>query len=386
MEVKNGKIINDGTRTIVAGLMLPGMQENLGLSSSEFEIPSYLEITADASDFELGMAISVVTNEIFADLDFSGLDSVEQLSAELNKMNSAMDQLVGGSADLTAGVEKLYEKASVLPDGVAQLSSGAAQLEAGATALDAGVDTLQSSLEDSLQAGINQLVGDGYVNSTALASGVEALGDSVIDSTLEQYNTSFAALLPIFANFSLPDEALTHENYSASLTAWISAMDDTSVAAVLANYGQDASTLKAQFTALNTSLASIDTLITNTKAYTAGVNQIAAGINGDLIDGVSQLKSGSSALADGAATLSDSIDTLNDSAPALVDGISQLRDGSTKVSAGLKQFNEEAIQKLIGIYNNNVRVIIDKLQAISNVAKNNKSNVKYIYRIDEIKK
>lgn len=38
---------------------------------------------------------------------------------------------------------------------------------------------------------------------------------------------------------------------------------------------------------------------------------------------------------------------MKDSAPALVDGITQLRDGSMELSDGLKQFNEEGIQKLI---------------------------------------
>ena len=386
IEVKNGKLINDGARTIVAGLMMPGMQENLGLSSADFEIPSYLEITTDASNFELGMVVSVVTNEIFSDLDFSGLNSVEQLSAELNKMSSAMDQLVGGSADLTTGIEKLYEKASALPDGVAKLSAGSLELKAGTAKLDAGVAQLQNKVKTNLQTGANQIVGDNYANSTALSAGVEKLANNVIGSTLTQYNPSFEPLFPIFEAVDLPAEALTHDNYNTILTAWIAAMDKPEVVAILSNYGQNAQELKVKFNTLKTSLIQLDTLIAQTKAYTEGVNQVAAGINNELIPGIDELKAGTTKIAAGTSELSNGVETLNNSAPALVDGISQLRDGSTKLSAGLKQFNEEAVKKLVSVYNNNVRGIIDRLQAISNVAKNNSSKTKYIYRIDEIKK
>ncbi|MBQ3352377.1 hypothetical protein IJG91_01810 [Candidatus Saccharibacteria bacterium] len=386
IEVKNGKLINDGARTIVAGLMMPGMQENLGLSSADFEIPSYLEITTDASNFELGMVVSVVTNEIFSDLDFSGLNSVEQLSAELNKMSSAMDQLVGGSADLTTGIEKLYEKASALPDGVAKLSAGSLELKAGTAKLDAGVAQLQNKVKTNLQTGANQIVGDNYANSTALSAGVEKLANNVIGSTLTQYNPSFEPLFPIFETVDLPAEALTHDNYNTILTAWIAAMDKPEVVAILSNYGQNAQELKVKFNTLKTSLIQLDTLIAQTKAYTEGVNQVAAGINNELILGIDELKAGTTKIAAGTSELSNGVETLNNSAPALVDGISQLRDGSTKLSAGLKQFNEEAVKKLVNVYNNNVRGIIDRLQAISNVAKNNSSKTKYIYRIDEIKK
>ena len=47
VEVSNGKAINDGTRTIVAGFALPGMQDSLDIDKDEMEIPDYVEITAD---------------------------------------------------------------------------------------------------------------------------------------------------------------------------------------------------------------------------------------------------------------------------------------------------------------------------------------------------
>lgn len=42
VEVSNGKAINDGTRTIVAGFALPGMQDSLDIDKDEMEIPDYV--------------------------------------------------------------------------------------------------------------------------------------------------------------------------------------------------------------------------------------------------------------------------------------------------------------------------------------------------------
>lgn len=386
VEATNAKIINDGSRIIVAGITLPGMQENLGLSSSELELPSYLEFSADAKDFKLDMSVSLVTNEVFKDIDVSQLDSLDQLESQLNKMNDAMDQLVGGSSDLAQGIETLYEKASALPDGVAKLYDGSLKLANGAGDLNAGITALKSSIESKLIKNANLIVGDNYANSTAISNGVAQLADTVIDAALDEYNPLFEPLFPIFQNFGLPAEALTHENYATNLTAWIAAMDKAEIIAVLAHYGQDAAALKVQFTTLKTKLESIDTLAASVKSYTGGVNQLVAGISGELLSGVTELESGSVSLASGAEELSSGVSTLNDSAPALVSGINQLRDGSTKLSSGLKQFNEEAIQKLLNFYNGDIKRLTSRIKDIAAVARNNSSNTKYIYRTDEIKK
>lgn len=388
VEVANAKLINDGTRTIIAGVALPGMQENLGVSGADLEIPSYIEWTADVKDFTLDMTVSVATSEIFNNIDVSKLDTLDQLEAELNKMSSAMNQLVGGSSELAQGIETLYQKASALPSGIEQLYSGSKELSAGTALLNAGIAELETSIKTKMQAGVNQIVGENYANSKQLVQGLSQLVETTISTALDQYNPAFSQLLPIFEATGYPATALTRDNYATNLAAWTKAMDDAQVQAALAYYapGQNPAVLKAQFTTMLTKLSSADQLLAGVKSYTAGVNQLAAGINGDLLDGVNELKTGSTQLAAGAEELSAGISTLNDSAPVLVSGINQLRDGSTKLSSGLKQFNEEAVQKLISFYRNDVKTLANKIRDIVYIARNHSSNVKYIYRSDAIKK
>ena len=51
VEVSSGKVVNDGTKTVVVGMAMPGLQESLGLSKNDVDIPSNIEITMDATGF-----------------------------------------------------------------------------------------------------------------------------------------------------------------------------------------------------------------------------------------------------------------------------------------------------------------------------------------------
>lgn len=91
VEVSNGKAINDGTRTIVAGFALPGMQDSLDIDKDEMEIPDYVEITADTTNFELSTTMTVAMNDIFNDVDFQRL-TIRLTSLRILLMNSRMPQ------------------------------------------------------------------------------------------------------------------------------------------------------------------------------------------------------------------------------------------------------------------------------------------------------
>ena len=64
VEVTNGKLINDGDRTIVAGIAFPGLQSDLNISEDKLSIPSYVEITADVKNFKMSNTVTLATNEI----------------------------------------------------------------------------------------------------------------------------------------------------------------------------------------------------------------------------------------------------------------------------------------------------------------------------------
>lgn len=199
VEVSNGKVINDGDRTAVIGLALPGFQENLAIDKDKFEIPSYVEVTADVTDFSLGMTVTMATNTLFNNIDTENIDSLSDLSDSMAKLDDAMAQLLDGSSALYDGLCTLLDKSSELINGIGQLAEGAAKLKEGAYSLDGGAKQLSdgvfalSSGLDTLSANNDKLNGGAKQVFETLLSTVgaqlKAAGLSVPELTIENYDS-----------------------------------------------------------------------------------------------------------------------------------------------------------------------------------------------------
>ena len=66
VEVKNGKVSQNGDSNVVIGYALPGIKESLNVKDSDFiddlELPEDFEVTADVKDFKLDTAMTIVAN------------------------------------------------------------------------------------------------------------------------------------------------------------------------------------------------------------------------------------------------------------------------------------------------------------------------------------
>lgn len=210
--VTNGKLVNDGDRTVVVGLAFPGLQENLNLSRDQLSIPCSVEITADVTDFSLGMTVTLACNDLFSqlgDVDLGSLDA----AGSLNKLTDAMDQLLNGSSALYDGLTTLLDKSGELAAGVEELAQGAAAIKAGADSLDEGAAELKAGLAD-LSEGLNKL----SANSAALNGGAEQVFDSLLETATAQIRAK---------GLTVPD--LTIENYAEELNKLIKSLDETTV-------------------------------------------------------------------------------------------------------------------------------------------------------------
>ena len=260
VEVSNGKAINDGTRTIVAGFALPGMQDSLDIDKDEMEIPDYVEITADTTDFELSTTMTVAMNDIFNDVDFSKVDDkVDELKDSLDELEDAAEQLVDGSSQLydgigtlldksgtlIEGIDKLYDGAEqvnsgakkldsgagdlsngakTLDDGAAKLKSGASQLDSGASQLDSGLATLAggASQVDNGAASLSS-----YVATLAGGLGKLSSNSATLNGGAEQmFNKLLSTADILIAASGLKADKLTIKNYDSVLEGLISSLSD----------------------------------------------------------------------------------------------------------------------------------------------------------------
>ncbi len=373
VDVANGKLINDGSRTVVIGIAFPGLQENLAISKDALDIPDYVEISADANNFRLDMTVTLAANEIFNELDADGLDSVSELGASMDELTDGMDQLLDGSSQLYDGLAALLEKSDELTDGIGQLAAGAESLKNGAGSLDAGAAELRTGAAQ-LSEGLSALAS----NNDTLNGGAR----QVFDTLLSAANTQLAA-----AGLDVP--ALTVENYAQVLNGVIASLNGN------AAYGQaqpaDAAAGARSLIALKASLDSYNVFFSGLQSYTAGVADAAAGA-GTLKAGTDDLKGGTSELAAGASELYEGILTLKNGTPALVDGITRLRDGAMQLSEGLREFNEKGIGKLADAADGGLGELSARFRATRDVSLRYKNfagaseemdgQVKFIYRTD----
>jgi len=170
---KSGKVVNDGDRTIVVGILMPGLEESLDLSGefAEIEIPDSIEITMDSENFELSNILTYSSpNIITEDFDFSKFDD---LFDNMNKLQDGMNKIIDGSNKLYDGTVELADGTTKLKDGTGKLSSGVTELKnVVSSSISALVNDSSNALdENTLKAISNQAV-------QTVSKELNAIGDS----------------------------------------------------------------------------------------------------------------------------------------------------------------------------------------------------------------
>lgn len=392
--IDHGKIISDADKNIVVGIAFPGLEENLKLEGTDFEIPDSVTITANVENASVGPTITVASSEILDQFDFSDVKDFDGLEDSVEELENAADQLVDGSRDasdgsralsdgsgtlvdgtealadgiytlnekggsLIGGVSALANGVSAYTDGVGTLAQGSQELKAGADALKAGAAGAQEGIKaakagtDQLAAGYTDEESGAVAGANALCAGVEQLSDSLgnassIGLTEEQKAmiTGMAAQMAQTAADAMPEEAFpsaeAKQMYVSNLSAgyanvlmqqFTNTMNTT--ADVVKQ--QIKSNVDAQLLPGAQRLcAGIGTLSEGTLALQQGLNQLYAGSDA-LVQGTDSLCQGTAALQQGAEQLDQNSESLRSGSAALKEGSMQLVGGVQKLSSGASQ-------------------------------------------------
>ena len=175
--ISNGKVIDDGTKTTVIGMAMPGLQESLGVSVDEVEILSNIEITMDATDFETNGIFSYVTPKVLEEEDIKAFDKLDEIYAQLNTLQSSMNQIQEGANTLKDGAETYSEKSQEFNNAMNQVSEGVSSVNSNYSQIDTGITTINQG-STSLKNGAEQLnAGIGELSSqlTSMPDSIEAL-------------------------------------------------------------------------------------------------------------------------------------------------------------------------------------------------------------------
>lgn len=247
VQVTNGKVINDGNHTVAVGFACPGLQEDLGIESEDFEIPSSFDITADVTDFQLSTTMTLATNDIFNNVEFTKADNkLQSLTKKLDELTAATDKLIDGSSQLYKGISTLLDKSGDLISGVKTLAAGAKKLNSGAKALNTGAVTLDKgavSLDKGslkLKSGMQKLA-KGLTELSSNSSTLNGGAKKVFVSLLSTADTQIAAA-------GIEAEKLTISNYSKVLNDIANSLTEENIKELAVNKAKETVTaaVKAQ--------------------------------------------------------------------------------------------------------------------------------------------
>ncbi len=362
--VSSGKVIDDGTKTIVVGMGMPGLQESLGISKDEIEIPSNIEITMDTTDFKSESIISYVTPKVIDEKDLKVFDNLNQIEAQVDTLQSSSKKIEEGANTLKSGVTVAYQGAKTIQS---EVSKATKSLSTNKT------DALNSeTLAQIKTSAVSQVSKQMATQKATIVATAKAQAEAMADSqktTTE--NMAFSAAQTMI-NGNPQYQAL----YS-TLNDNQKALFETAIKATASTTAKTASGKTAETTAgtvaeqvAGTVASSLSTTITTTVANevkTVAQEQVVSQMN-----------------------------TLNEGLKQLTDGLAKLDNGATQLSQGIKTFNEQGINKICNYIKGDAKNLtnrIEKLTELSNEYNNftilnsdSTGNVKFIMIIDAIKK
>lgn len=327
----NAKIADQDNKIMIIGYAFPGLDANLGTDFLSHEIT----VEADTTDFEISEIYSLLTNEIFTEIDTSKLSSIDELVNSVNQLSSGLDEIISGTSTLSDGLNSAI-------DGISKLAAGANELKTGADTLAAGTSALYAGTTE-LESGLNAIVS----NNATINGGVNML----INDTLSKVNAAIKAYDNTYE--------VNLNNYNVVLPAIISVLPD----------GESK-------TALTSAKQALD-LYTGILQYTAGVAAAR--------DGAATINANMAALSSGAATLAEGATTLDNGFGTLVSGTTELYNGSVTLKDGLNTFKTSGIDKLVNFANQDAASFVYNFRQTVSAAKSYTTHTKFIFKTPSIK-
>lgn len=378
INITNGKVIDDGNKTVVLGLALPGLQESLNISKDKVEIPNTIEITMESDKFEMGSVMSYVTPKVIEKEDLSIFDEIEDLYQKVDTLSSSSKQILDGANTFKNGTETYSEKIQEFESAMKQVSDGMTSANSNYSKINEGIKTLNTSSSE-LNAGSKQ-VADGISQVEANLNTVnEKLGEILNGSQSLQdgENQIIAGIDTIIAKLNaLP--TVDNSSKITELKTLIQANQGSITKLTTANTTlqqqydaiEDVATkeaLKAQIDGNNSMIqllqANIQALNSTAETLTAtdsnsiqelktGLSQVKSGLtslkNGTdtLTTGIGVLKEGTNTLAQKTGELGAGANSLYQGTNKLVEGTSTLKTGSEEMKKGLSTLDNGGSQLL----------------------------------------
>lgn len=202
IEVENAMLLTEGSRQVVVGYAMPGLDEKL-------ELPDHFTVKAKADHAEISWMMTLATAEPIDVLCDEVGDDVKDLTELKDQAVSLLTALSEGKdlPEMDGDWKTVTDTLTELNDGVSQLVTGAQALKDGADQLTEGIASLE----------------DGLTTLTANNDTLNAAASQLFDAVLATANQQLASAGLDQAGITLPE--LTQENYAEALQTVLDALN-----------------------------------------------------------------------------------------------------------------------------------------------------------------
>ena len=389
INVTNGKVITNGTTSIIAMISTPGLYESLGIDKLK-EMDTAV-ITYDTDSFELSSIYSIATPKLIESSDLDIFDNIDKIYSSINTLSSSSNKLKNGSNEILNGANKLKDGVSKLVDGVNKLYGGSKLIK---NSIEEAIENLRKdnspAIDDNTLAYIKN---EAITNSKSRA--IEKAKEEVNKTFTEEYKNLIASqaveklksnstyqdlqnkklmleksgitpsLINICKSENIPSEYLeiciNNKEYITQYTTlnqMITLMQETAKQTAIETAYQ---------TAIQTSTSvagSVSEQVAG-EVSTSVAKQVAANAKEKAKETtISSL----STLLEALNELSSGLNELNTKVSELDNGTQQLKEGISSLDSGLSLFNSQGINKISSLVNNDVKTLEGKVKALGKLS------------------
>ena len=149
IEIDHGKVIDDGDKKVVVGLAAPGLNDAIDIDEDlvDLDLEDTITITGTAKDFAVQDMMTIVTNDVFNEIDDDAIGDLDY-DDEISELNKGAKKLVEGSSQLYQGIDQLHDKTPKLAKGVKKLKKGANKLSKGTSEAAKGAQQLNEGVKE----------------------------------------------------------------------------------------------------------------------------------------------------------------------------------------------------------------------------------------------
>lgn len=404
LEVKNAKVIDDGSKTMVAGITFPGLQESLRIKTDTIEIPETIEIEMDSKEFEMSNIIMYAMPINAEEFDLDIFSKIDELYGKVDDLKTASTQIEEGAKTLSEGIKTANTGANQIEAEVGKaiynlksdnlpaldeqtLAMIEAQAEQGAILTEESKNLIIASADAGIdsQSGI---IKEQYVQNAKLIAENSAIATAEATKAKSVEQAFIAGMITAGADQTTAEQTFAQAVNSGAISVTLTQQEkQVIIAQADAGIESQRAQIEAQGIASSKQIAEQTALAAAQQAATTAAKTTSRQV---------AIQVGNTVKTEATKKVVYQMTELNNGLNQLSTGLEQLDAGSTTLAQGTHEFNETGINVIYNYVNNDVKEISVRAEKLQELAENyttftktsdkNEGKVKFITIVDSIKK